>query len=57
MAFDRNDWNNQYKKEKFDFFGFYTPKGTKEKVTKRAKELGMNTAEYLRHLIEKDIPD
>lgn len=54
MAFDRNDWNNQYKKEKFDHFGFYAPKGTKDKVNRRAEELGMTLAEYFRHLIEQD---
>lgn len=56
MAFDRNEWNNQYKKEKFDFFGFYAPKGTKDIVKKRASEKEMTIAEYLRDLIEKDIP-
>ena len=57
MAFDRNEWNIQYKKDHFDRFSFFAPKGTKEKVTKRAKELGLNQAEYFRRLIEKDIPD
>jgi hypothetical protein len=54
MAYDKNAYNNQYKKDKFDHFGFYAPKGTKEKVEARAQELGMKLAEYFRYLIEKD---
>lgn len=54
MGYDKNAYNNAYKKEKFDHFGFYAPKGTKEKVEKRAQEKGMKLAEYLRYLIEQD---
>lgn len=54
-GFDKNAYNNQYKKDKFDHFTFYAPKGTKEIVTNRAQSLGMTVAEYIRDLIKKDI--
>ena len=56
--FDRNKYNNEYKKEKFDFFGIYTPKGTKETVQKIANSKGLKMSEYIRNAlmdaIEKD---
>ena len=54
MGYDKNAYNNQYKKDKFDHFGFYAPKGTRERAETRAKQLGMKLSEYLRYLIEKD---
>ena len=54
MAYDKNEYNKQYKKDNFDRFSFFAPKGTKDKVNKRAEELGMTLAEYFRHLIEQD---
>lgn len=54
MGFDKNAYDQQYKKDKFDNFSFYAPKGTKAKALKRADELGMKLSEYLRYLIEKD---
>lgn len=54
MGYDKNTYNKAYKKEHFDQFNFYAPKGTKAKVEKRAQEKGMKVAEYLRYLIDKD---
>lgn len=54
MGFDKNAYDQQYKKDKFDHFAFFAPKGTKALVTKRATELGMSQSEYLRYLIKKD---
>lgn len=54
MGFDKNAYDQQYKKDKFDNFSFYAPKGTKAKAQARAKKLGMKLSEYMRYLIEKD---
>lgn len=55
MAYDKNSYNNQYKKDHFDHVTFYVPKGIKAKVVERANSLGISYAEYLRRLIEKDL--
>lgn len=54
MGFDKNAYDQQYKKDKFDNFSFYAPKGTKDKAIKQAQSKGMKLSEYLRYLIDKD---
>lgn len=50
----KKEYDQQYKRDHFDHITFYAPKGTKDKVKERAKQLDMKSAEYLRYLIEKD---
>ena len=52
--FDENKYRQQYKRDHFDHIGFFAPKGTKEIITNRAKEMGMGLSEYMRYLIDKD---
>lgn len=54
MGFDKKTYDAQYKRDNFDHITFYAPKGTKDKLKKRAAEKGMKVSEYLRELIEKD---
>ena len=54
MSFDKKNYDYQYKRDNFDNFSFYAPKGTKDKAKKKAAEMGMKLSEYLRFLIEKD---
>lgn len=55
MAYDKNEYNKQYKKDNFDNMGFYAPKGTKEKVSKIALAQGKTYSEYMRDLISAAI--
>lgn len=57
MAFDKNEYDKQYKKDNFDFIGFYAPKGTKEQIVKKAQEKGLSISEYLKALIDKAIKE
>ena len=52
-GFDKKVYDQQYKKDKFDNFSFYAPKGTKDKAKKLASKKGMVLSEYLRYLIDK----
>ena len=54
MAFDKDKYDRQYKKDNFDNFSFYAPKGLKEQAQSKAESLGMKLSEYLRYLIEED---
>lgn len=53
-GFNKSEYDQQYKKDKFDNFSFYAPKGTKDKAIKKAESMGMKLSEYLRYLIDKD---
>lgn len=57
-TFDKDKYDQNYKKEHFDYFGFFAPKGTKEKAQAVAKGKGLKVSEYIRNLlleaIEKD---
>ena len=53
-GFDKEAYCQQYKKDNYDNFSFYAPKGTKDKAQKKADSMGMKLSEYLRYLIEKD---
>lgn len=55
MAYDKNAYNNKYKKEKYDHFAFYAPKGTREKLENAAKNKGMCLAEFIRSTLYKEI--
>jgi hypothetical protein len=55
MAYDKNAYNNQYKKDHFDHITFYAPKGTKDLIQQKAQTMGVKPAEYLRRLVLKDI--
>lgn len=54
-GFNKDAYDQQYKKDKFDHFAFFAPKGTKDKVLERASEKSMTLSEYFRDLIKKDI--
>lgn len=60
MAFDRNEWNVNYKKDHFDNISFFAPKGTKDKVKACATAKHQTVSEYMRNLVEdaikKDTP-
>lgn len=55
MAYDKNTYNNQYKKDHFDHITFYAPKGTKESITKCAQSKGLAMSEYLRKIVNDAI--
>ena len=52
--FDENKYRQQYKKDHFDNFSFYAPKGTKAKAQAKADSMGLKLSEYMRYLIEND---
>lgn len=45
MAYDKNKYNQQYKKDNFDRIGFYIPKGYKEKIKAYADAHGTTITE------------
>lgn len=56
MAYEKINYNNKFTKENYDRINFTAPKGYKEKINKRAKELGhKSTGEYIKSLIGKDL--
>lgn len=48
MAYDKNTYNNAYKKDKFDFVGVYFPKGYKDKMKTYAESQGISVAELVK---------
>lgn len=55
QKFNKNKYDQQYKKDHFDYLGIFVPKGTKDKVKAKAKEQGLTLSEYIRDLIAKDL--
>lgn len=51
MAYDKNAYNNQYKKENFDRIGFYIPKGYKEVIKEYAEEHGTTITELCKQAL------
>lgn len=55
QKFDKNKYDQQYKRDHFDHINIFLPKGTKDKIKNRAKEQGLTLSEYIRGLISKDL--
>ena len=56
MSFNKRNYDNNYIKENYDRINFTAPKGFKEIIDKRAKELGYKSiGQYIKMLIEKDM--
>lgn len=54
--YEKVKYNNKYIKEKLDRINFTAPKGYKDKIQKRAEELGYSKpGPYIKHLIDHDI--
>lgn len=54
--FKSTTYKNQFTRDNYDRINFTAPKGYKEKINKRAKELGhKSTGEYIKSLIGKDL--
>lgn len=49
------EYKNKYIAEKYDRINLTVPKGVKERITVRAKELGISTNGYLQALIQNDL--
>jgi hypothetical protein len=52
---DRNEYKNQFNKEKYDRFNLVLPKGQKEVLKELCDSIGMSVNEYVRLLIQEDI--
>lgn len=59
MAYDKNKYNLQYKKDHFDQLKFYVPKGYKDKIKKYAESHNTSITEICKQaLYEKvGLPD
>lgn len=56
QKFDQIEYNNEYIRKNYDRINFTAPKGFKEIIDIRAKELGYkNIGQYIKALIEKDL--
>lgn len=55
MAFNRTIYSAEYRKEKYDTLQINLPKGQKEVIQSRAKELDLSMAAYFQKLVEKDL--
>lgn len=53
MAFDPIGYKNQFRSENYDAVQFYVPKGKRNEIKKRAKELGISVSELIVRALEK----
>lgn len=51
MAFDKNKYDINYKKDHFDRLYFVLPKGEKERIKECAEKVGLTTSEFVRQAI------
>ena len=49
--FNKDKYDQQYKRDHFDLISFYAPKGTKDKIKTLAKEQGVSNSEFMRQLV------
>ncbi len=50
-VFDKNKYDNNYKKQMYDRLNFLMPKGTKEKIQAAAESKGIASSEWVRQAI------
>lgn len=53
--FNKNDYDNQFKKKNYDRINFLMPKGTKERIQEGAQVLGISSSEFIRQAIEEKL--
>lgn len=54
--FNQTEYNNKFIKDNYDRINFTAPKGYKEKIQKRAEELGFSkSGPYIKSLIDADL--
>ena len=56
-GFNQIKYQNEYNKEKYDRIQLSIPKGSKERIKKRAAALGMSTNGYITDIIKKDLEE
>ncbi len=56
-GFNQIKYQNDYNREKYDRIQLAIPKGSKEKIKKRAEALGMSTNAYITDIINKDLEE
>jgi predicted DNA binding CopG/RHH family protein len=50
-GFNQIEYQNNYKREKYDRIEVVLPKGRKEELKRKAKEKGMSMSEYINSVI------
>ena len=55
MAYDKNKYNQQYKKDHFDRINFVLPKGEKDKIKEAAEKCGISAGEFIRQAVNEKI--
>ena len=54
-TFNKNDYDNKFKKEKYDRLNCLLTKGTKERIQKAADKNGVTCSEYMRQAITEKL--
>ena len=49
--FNKDKYDQQYKKDHFDLISFFAPKGTKDKIKALASAQGVSNSEFMRQLV------
>ena len=54
-VFNKNQYDNVYKKLNYDRLNFLMPKGTKEKIQTAAEQKGIASSEWIRQAISEKL--
>lgn len=55
MAFNQQDYKNEFNRLKYDEIKLRVPKGKKAEIVEAAAKMGLSINQYIIRLIEKDI--